>query len=160
MEFEYALQVYLKQKDINDIPILYKDSVNLLLSRDFSKLLSWLKRKKWNEIKVNRNNFEQSGLPFKNSILDYDVVSVIRLIQARDGLKEALDAGLITNENANITWTTQDNSSIVLSYSDLKTIPFLALDYIDSLHKKSRKYRNIIENATNIEDVIGVVWEK
>ena len=158
MKYKYAKEVALGKKQIEDIPVLYRKIVSDLINENFDDLLQKIKDDKWEEIKTIRNRQEQSGLPFKESVLDYDQISVIRLSQACDGLKEAIDTGLITEENAFIEWTMQDNSVMQLSYADLKSIPLLAYNYSDGLHKKSRKLREQIKNATTIEEICNITW--
>ena len=132
--------------------------INSLLNERISELIAKVKDNKWEEIKFLRNKQEQSGLPFKGSILDYDIISVTRLTQARDGLKEAIDIGAIKEEDAKIDWTMQDNSVMTLSYSDLKSIPLLASNYSNSLHVKARELRTLIENASTVEEIYNINW--
>lgn len=160
MEFEYALDVYLGKKDINDIPIKFVKKVNELLKEPTNDLLNWVRSQKWEEIKYIRNNLEQSGLPFDDSKLDYDIISVIRLTQAKDGLKEAIDLGLIKEEEAQIEWTMYDNTVRNLTYAELKNIPLIAVHYTDALHQKAREYRNKIFSSNSIEEIVAIKWEE
>lgn len=158
MKYKYAKEILLNEKTIDEIPVLYRKEVEPLLNEHLEELIAKAKDEKWEEIKTKRDNQEQSGLPFKNSVLDYDIISVTRLTQARDGLKEAIDSGLIDESNAKIDWTMQDNSIMTLSYNDLKSIPLLASNYSNTLHLKARGLRVEINNAKTIEEIYSIKW--
>lgn len=158
MKFEYALQVYLKKITMDDVPILYRAEVQEILVNPLGSLLEWIRNKKWNEIKSERDRLEQAGLPFNGSVLDYDMLSVMRLTQAKDGLEEAISKGLVSEETASVEWTMQDNSTMMLTYADLKMIPLAASEYSNKLHQKARQYRSEIEGSADIAAINAIVW--
>lgn len=158
MKYKYAKEIILGEKSIEDIPVLYKKQVNALINDNMDELIAKCKEEKWEEIKKARNMQEQSGLPFKNSVLDYDLISVTRLTQARDGLKEAIDKNLLSESDASVVWTMQDNSTMVLSYDDLKSIPLIAINFSNYLHEKARELREQISAATTVEEIYNLKW--
>ncbi len=158
MKYKYAKEIILGEKTFDDIPILYKKQVNALINDNMDELIAKCKEEKWEEIKKARNTQEQSGLPFKDSVLDYDLISVTRLTQARDGLKEAIDKNLLSESDASVVWTMQDNSTMVLSYDDLKSIPLIAINFSNYLHEKARELREQISAATTVEEIYSLKW--
>ena len=88
------------------------------------------------------------------------MLSVIRLTQAKDGIQEAVNLGKITEAEATVEWTMQDNSTMELSLSDLQMIPLVAANYSNELHQKARKYREQIEGSSDISFINNIKWEK
>ena len=157
--YEYAIKVKTGIVKLSDIPVRFRNSVESLLNNN-NDLVNYLRDAKWQEIKQERDHLEQSGLPFKGSVLDYDMLSVIRLTQAKDGIQEAINLGKITEAEATVEWTMQDNSTMELSISDLQMIPLVAANYSNELHQKARKYREQIEGSSDISFINNIKWEK
>ncbi len=157
MEFEYALMLVMGIKQINDIPIMFRAKAQEL--QDSAELLQYAKNKQWNMIKEKRNEVEQAGLPFKAKVLDYDMLSVIRLNQAKDGLNALISNGTMTRDKAVIDWTMQDNTVMQLTINDLESIPIYAVQYSNELHQKARKLRDMIDNAKDIKSILAINWQ-
>ena len=157
MEFEYALMLVMGIKQINDIPIMFRAKAQEL--QDSVELLQYAKDKQWNIIKEKRNEVEQAGLPFKGKVLDYDMLSVIRLNQAKDGLNALINNGTMTKDKAVIDWTMQDNTVMKLTIDDLESIPIYAVQYSNELHQKARKLRDMIDNAKDIKSILAINWQ-
>lgn len=157
MEFEYALMLVVGTKQLSEIPIMFRDKAKQL--QDSSELLQYAKNKQWNIIKNKRNEVEQAGLPFKNKVLDYDMLSVIRLNQAKDGLNALIANGTMTRDKAVIDWTMQDNTVMKLTIDDLESIPIYAVQYSNELHQKARKLRDMIDNAKDVKSVLAINWQ-
>ncbi|WP_298563121.1 DUF4376 domain-containing protein [uncultured Phascolarctobacterium sp.] len=157
--YEYAIKVKTGIVKLSDIPVRFRNSVESLLNNN-NDLVNYLRDAKWQEIKQERDYLEKSGVPFKGSVLDYDMLSVIRLTQAKDALQEAINLGKITEAEATVEWTMQDNSTMELSLSDLQMIPLVASNYSNELHQKSRKYREQIEGSSDISFINNIKWEK
>lgn len=157
MEFEYALMLVMGIKQINDIPIMFRAKAQEL--QDSVELLQYAKNKQWNMIKEKRNEVEQAGLPFKGKVLDYDMLSVIRLNQAKDGLNALINNGTMTRDKAVIDWTMQDNTVMQLTIDDLESIPIYAVQYSNELHQKARKLRDMIDNAKDIKSILAINWQ-
>lgn len=149
--YDYALQVLNEEITIDEVPIRFRDLVNNLM-QDMDNILGYARNKKWEEIKVNRDNAEISGLPFKDKILDYDMRSAFKLDIAMETAKQV-------GEGFSIDWTMQDNTVMTLTYSDLLSIPLIAANYSNELHKKARIYRDKIYNETDIKAIAKIKWE-
>lgn len=150
MEFEYAIKLALGITALEDIPIMFRDKASDLQNTE--ELLEYVRSKQWEEIKVNRDNAEASGLPFKDKILDYDMRSAFKLDIAMETAKQV-------GECFSIDWTMQDNTVMTLTYSDLLSIPLIAANYSNELHKKARIYRDKIYNETDIKAIAKIKWE-
>lgn len=150
MEFEYAIKLALGITALEDIPIMFRDKASDLQNTE--ELLEYVRSKQWEEIKVNRDNAEISGLPFKDKILDYDMRSAFKLGIAMETAKQV-------GEGFSIDWTMQDNTVMTLTYSDLLSIPLIAANYSNELHKKARIYRDKIYNETDIKAIAKIKWE-
>lgn len=150
MEFEYAIRLALGIVALEDIPVMFRDKANQLQGTD--ELLDYVRNKQWEEIKVARDNAETSGLPFKNKVLDYDMRSAFKLDIAMETAKQV-------GENFSIDWTMQDNTVMTLTYADLLSIPLIAANYSNELHKKARAYRDKIYNETDIKTITKIKWE-
>ena len=48
---------------------------------------------------------------------------------------------------------------MTLTYSDLLSIPLIAANYSNELHKKARIYRDKIYNETDIKAIAKIKWE-
>lgn len=156
--FDYTIDVISECKVINNIPIRFRESVNNLLVNQVD-VIQYAKDKQWNMIKEKRNEVEQAGLPFKGKVLDYDMLSVIRLNQAKDGLNALINNGTMTRDKAVIDWTMQDNTVMQLTIDDLESIPIYAVKYSNELHQKARKLRDMIDNANDIKSILAINWQ-
>lgn len=148
---EYAVDIIIKTKTLDEVPILYQSDVKLLINNS-KEILNYVRNQQWEKIKAARDNAETSGLPFKNKVLDYDMKSAFKLDIAMETAKQV-------GESFTIDWTMQDNSVMTLTYEDLLSIPLIAANYSNELHKKARGYRDKIYNETNIEAIMKIVWE-
>ena len=115
-------------------------------------------KKKWEEIKAERDRLETAGLPYKNSIFDYNVRSAFKLEVAKSAAESSIKLGLATEDKISVTWTMQDNSTMDLTYMDLLQIPLVAKDYSNMLHEKGRKYREQIYSSTDIHFILSIKW--
>ena len=159
MDNHYALLVYLGQLNVSDVPVLYRASVQRILTDGIPSLLNYVQTIKWDEIKAERNRLETAGLPFKGSVLDYNLRSAFKLEVAQSAAKASIELGLIQPEDIVITWTMQDNSEMDLTYNDLLQIPIVAKAYSNELHSKGRIYREKIFSSTDIREIYQLKWE-
>lgn len=150
MEFEYAINLTLGLIEINSIPVMFREKANQLQGTE--ELLDYARNKQWEEIKKDRDNAETSGLPFKDKVLDYDMRSAFKLDIAMETAKQV-------GESFSIDWTMQDNTVLTLTYADLLSIPLIAANYSNELHKKARQYRDKIYNLTDIKEITGIKWK-
>lgn len=150
MEFEYAISLALDLVEVENIPVMFREKATQLQGTE--ELLEYVRNKQWEEIKKDRDNAETSGLPFKDKVLDYDMRSAFKLDIAMETAKQV-------GESFSIDWTMQDNTVMTLTYADLLSIPLIAANYSNELHKKARQYRDKIYNLTDIKEITGVKWE-
>lgn len=155
---QYALQVYLGTKTINEIPILYRDKVNHLLSNSINDLISWLQDKKWEEMKAERDRLENAGIPFKDKYFDYDLRSAFKLEIAKSASESAIKLGLAQADDIVISWTMKDNSVMDLTYTDVLQIPLIVKDYSNMLHEKGRILREKIYSSSDINEINNIKW--
>lgn len=149
--YEYAIMVICSDMTLDDVPIRFRQDVQTLINNQES-VLEYVRNKQWEEIKVARDNTETSGLPFKDKVLDYDMRSAFKLDIAMETAKQV-------GESFSIDWTMQDNTVMTLTYSDLLSIPLIAANYSNELHKKARAYRDKIYNITDIKAITEIKWE-
>lgn len=150
MEFEYAINLALGLVKVENIPVMFREKASQLQGTE--ELLEYVRNKQWEEIKKDRDYAETSGLPFKDKVLDYDMRSAFKLDIAMESAKQIGD-------KFSIDWTMQDNTVMTLTYTDLLSIPLIAANYSNELHKKARQYRDKIYNLTDIKEITGIKWE-
>ena len=147
--YEYAIQIIMGTISIDNIPVLFKQDVNSVIGTQ--ELLKYAQDRKWAEIKNHRDTLETAGLPFKGTILDYDMRSAFKLEIAKETAKQV-------GPDTTFEWTAQDNSVITLTYEDLMQIPVVAAAYSNELHQHARNIRNIIYNTTDVKEVMEITW--
>lgn len=99
-----------------------------------------LKKAKWAEIKLRRDQLEFGGFEFEGGIYDSDQVSQSRiLVAAASGLDQV--------------WTLADNSTKLLKGSELQMLHAALQNHIASIHERGRIARLAIEAAQTKEDI-------
>ena len=91
--------------------------------------LAELKEQKRIEINRARDAEEQGGFEYLGKVFDSDQVSCIRMSSAAQAMQFAPD-------NATITWTTQDNSTIDLNKSQLMGLVVALAQHSNECHQK------------------------
>ena len=147
--YEYAIQLVMEEITIDEIPVLFKDLVNSVIGT--KELLKYSQDRKWSEIKAQRDTLETAGLPFKGTILDYDMRSAFKLEIAKETAK-------LTGRDTVFEWTAQDNNVITLTYDDLIQIPIIAAAYSNELHQHARNIRSLIYETNDVKSVMEIVW--
>ena len=153
IEYEYTIEV-LKGKSIEEIPVRFQNIVSTLVEKESedNTILNYVREKKWKEIKECRDYAETSGLPFKESMLDYDMRSAFKLEIAKQAAESI-------GEAFRIDWTMKDNSTMTLTLEDLQSIPTIASIWSNSLHEKARALRERIYNTADISEILEITWE-
>lgn len=151
MEKEYALKVILGKMTIEEVPVMFRQKTSDLIAEQV-EILGYAKTKQWEQIKSARDIAETAGLPFKGSVLDYDMRSAFKL-------EIAQQAAQTIGDTFKIDWTMKDNSVMTLTLEDLISIPLIAAQYSNSLHEKARQYHNQINDAKTVQEAVSVIWE-
>lgn len=114
--------------------------------RSFSEI----KNDAWNEIKRAREQEEFGGFTYNNMVFDSDTVSQGRI--------QGAVILAMQNPAFTVVWTLQDNSSVMLSATDLEGVGQALAQHVATAHAHSQALRNQIESATTIAEVEAVVW--
>lgn len=110
---------------------------------------------KWQEIKSARDQKEQAGLPYMGKVLDNDPISVQRITTA----VQAAQLAISQSQEFSIDWTTQDNTTLVMTAVEVCGIPLALAKYSNDLHVTARTLKDEIDNATSIEEIEKVIWQ-
>lgn len=113
--------------------------------------LDEVKAARWKAIRQDRDNAEQAGCPYMDSVLDSDSLSVQRI-------NTAVQAAQVIGESFAVDWTMQDNSVIHMTYADVLGMPAALAAFSNELHTKARGLRERIEAAETVEEVNAIVW--
>lgn len=96
-----------------------------------------------NKINEKRDSIESSGFPYLNKIFDSDPRSVQRI----NTVVQTAQVAMATNTPFEISWTTADNSIIVLSIQDILGIPVALALYANALHQHASSLKNQVRDA-------------
>lgn len=116
------------------------------------KPLEELKAEKRAEINQARDNAEQGGFKYLGKTFDSDQVSCIRMSSAAHAMQYAPD-------EATITWTTQDNSTIDLNKSQLACLVVALAQHSNECHQKATALKAQIDAAETAEELDKITWE-
>lgn len=111
-----------------------------------------LKLAKRAEINQVRDAEEQGGFEYLGKIFDSDQVSCIRMSSAAQAMQYAPD-------DAIITWTTQDNSTIDLNKSQLMGLVVALAQHSNTCHQKATSLKAQIDACESKEELDKIVWE-
>lgn len=114
--------------------------------------LDELKPLKRAEINNARDKTEQGGFEYMGKVFDSDQVSCIRISSAAQAMQYAAD-------DATITWTCQDNSTIELNKEQLSGLIVALAQWSNSCHQKATILKAQIDNCQSKEDLEKVIWE-
>ena len=114
--------------------------------------LDELKEQKRVEINRARNATEQGGFEYMGKVFDSDQVSCIRISSAAQAMQYAQD-------DATITWTTQDNSTIDLNKAQLMGLVVALAQHSNECHQKATVLKAQIEACESQEELDKIVWE-
>jgi len=116
-----------------------------------------LREIKWQEIRAHRDRLEQSGMPYLNSRLDTDPISVQRIAMAAQAARLAIEGGH-SPDAFFLEWTMQDNSNIDMTAMQVMMMPAILAQYANILHEVARELRERINEAQTQEELDAIVW--
>ncbi|WP_269516714.1 DUF4376 domain-containing protein [Acinetobacter baumannii] len=96
--------------------------------------------RKWNEIKLKRDEFEFSGFEYDGHIYESDAISQMRIVTA-------------AMVGVPVVWTLKDNTFESLSTKQLNELRIALANHIESIHERGRIARDKIYKATSIEEL-------
>ena len=103
------------------------------------------------ELKNERTMREEAPVEYKEKLWDFDSKSRDRIISTIFALE--------SKDIESITWTAFDNSSLELTIEDLKNIISAAAVRGNSLHKYYRILRDLVNDASSIEEIKSINWQ-
>ena len=120
--------------------------------------LSELQAAAWSRIKAERDRREQSGAPYLGKVLDSDEKSVTRISISVQAAQAAISAGTAFS----LDWTTQDNSVVTMTASEVVGMSVALATHSNGLHLAARAVHEKILAATDTAGVEAaeksVVW--
>ena len=117
--------------------------------------LGELKILKRAEINQARNSAEQGGFEYMGKRFDSDPISCQRISCAA----QAMSMATMIEEVPTITWTCQDNTTIVLNPQELMGLVVALAEWSNSCHQKATALKEKIEPCTSKEELDKIVWE-
>ena len=117
--------------------------------------LEILKKAKWQEIKIIREQKAQTGLPYMDKVLDIDSLSVQRIMT----LVQAAQTAISQNKEFTVNWITQDNSVLFMAAQDICGVPLALAQFSNNLHAKAHSLREKIDKATTPEELAKIIWQ-
>lgn len=112
----------------------------------YTPTLAELNTRKWNQLRIKRDQLEQAGVHYLGKTLESDTVSVQRIAIA----VQAAQAAIATDQPFTLDWTMQDNTSLTLDAAQVVGMSVALAQYSNSLHQIARGLRdNIFGNKTN-----------
>lgn len=109
-----------------------------------SRSLEQIKQSKWDQIKYQRNLAEFGGFKYLDMPFDSDQISQVRMIAA---------AAL----GQPITWTLADDTAVELTAEEVQGLGEALANHVTTTHARGRLARQLIEQATNADEVEAVV---
>lgn len=113
--------------------------------------LDELKEQKRAEINQARDKAEQGGFEYMGKVFDSDQVSCIRISSAAQAMQYAPD-------DATITWTTQDNSTIDLTKAQLAGLVVALANWSNQCHKIATGLKAQIDACESKEELDAISW--
>lgn len=113
--------------------------------------LDELKALKRAEINKARDEAEQGGFEYLGKTFDSDQVSCIRMSSAAQAMQYAPD-------DATITWTTQDNSTIDLTKAQLAGLVVALAQHSNECHQKATELKAKTDACESQEELDAITW--
>lgn len=111
--------------------------------------IEYLKERKIETLKMQRDNTEVEPIEYKGFSFDYDE-------KARDRINTAIIALELQGANADIAWTTADNQDVSVTAADLRAIVAAVAVRSNALHIAYRKAKARVEAAVTADEVKAV----
>ena len=103
------------------------------------------------EFKVNRDAEEVKPIEYQCNVYDYDE-------KARDRINAAIIALEAQGEKANIAWTLADNTSVVVTANDLRTVIANVAIRSNQLHVKYRTLKEQVLASKSLQELEKIAW--
>lgn len=114
--------------------------------------LDELKEAKQAEINQARDKSEQGGFEYMGKVFDSDQVSCQRISIAAQAMANASD-------DATITWTCQDNTTVDLNKTQLAELVAALATWSNTCHEKATALKSQIEAAKTTEELEKITWD-
>ena len=115
--------------------------------------LDELKDQKRSEINADRDRSEHGGFEYLDKTFDSDPVSCQRISCAAQAMQYAAD-------DATITWTTKDNSTIDLNKNQLSGLVVALAQWSNTCHQKATALKAKIDAAQTAEELEKISWDE
>ena len=146
-DIEYYQSIGMSEQDVD----LAYNGIWYLSGYAPEQPLDELKSKKRTEINQARDTAEQGGFEYMGKVFDSDQVSCIRMSSAAQAMQFAPD-------DATITWTCQDNSTIDLNKSQLMGLVVALAQWSNVCHQKATSLKAQIDACASKEELDKIVW--
>ena len=113
--------------------------------------LEELKSQQKEEINQARDSAEQGGFEYKGKMFDSDQVSCQRISIAAQAMANASD-------DATITWTCQDNTTVDLNKTQLAELVAALAAWSNTCHQRATELKAQIDAAQTVEEVEKITW--
>lgn len=132
----------------------FKEGVGVVFSKPPNLVLTLEEEKdaKIAEFKKLRDERGVAKLTYKDVTFDYDDASREKMRERRQYLED--------NNIEYVKWTTANNSEAILTVEDFKAINSLAAERRNELHNRYNILKNLVREATNINDVREISFDK
>jgi hypothetical protein len=105
----------------------------------------------WSLIKRARSSMEYGAFVWDGSTFDADVESQRRIAAA-------LQLAMLAPPGYSIVWTLADNSTRTLTLDDLIGVSAKLAQDVSGFHDHARKLRQMLEQATTVDEVNAITW--
>ena len=132
----------------------FKEGIGVVFSKppNLTLTLEEEKNAKIAEFKKLRDERGVAKLTYKDVTFDYDDVSREKMRERRQYLED--------NNIEYAKWTSANNSEAILTIEDFKAINSLGAERREELHKRYNILKNLVMEATNINDVREISFDK
>lgn len=145
----------------NNTPVVFPPKPNKDVKWDWSvkawidsRTLDEIKNAKWSEIKLARLKNLANPLVTPYGIFDCNTVSRANITQT----VQYIQIAAINNPSATVTFTLKDNSTVALNSTQMTEVGILLGQHVEQVYNTARNLRELIINATTIEDINTISW--
>lgn len=146
-DIEYYQSIGMSEQDVD----LAYNGIWYLSGYAPEQPLDELKSKKRTEINQARDAAEQGGFEYLGKTFDSDQVSCIRMSSAAQATQFAPD-------DAIITWTCQDNTTIDLNKAQLTGLVVALAQHSNECHQKATALKAQIDACESKEELDKIMW--
>lgn len=104
------------------------------------------------KINQRRNELEQSGFPYMDTVFDSNQVSAIRIANAAAGALTAMSLSIPYE----VTWTAADNSQVPMTAQDVAGLPLAMAVHANSCHQAASVKKSEVQALLDAEDRAGL----